>query len=564
MIDSFMLGRVFRQVIEDIRASDFANLELVIKNAESQPAPAAVGGRFSRYLKLLRDPDRRRVLSYATFQKFDRRRLQESLNPLEEVDCSDIFRNCPLLEVTPITKRFVHRFPPEAVQAVRDYDLDVILRFGFNILRGDVLTSARYGIWSFHHGDNEFYRGGPALFWEVVEDNPCSGVILQVLNEKLDDGLVLCKSIFSTARGLSPNRNLFAPYWGSEHFVIRKLNELHEYGWEEVKRRVVPPAAYRGRVAIYRTPTNLQMVKWLAPKLGSKLIGRLNPAQSETVYHWRICLRPADSPKLLQGESTDKTNFKWLPSPNGHFYADPFLIEHNGQTWLFFEDYVYADKRGRISCLPVSSDGGVGDPQVCLETPYHLSYPFVFHHEGQVFMIPESGSNESVELWRATNFPSVWQLEKKLFVGSLVDTTPLLHNGRWYFFTTLSEPRGNAAFGALFFSDTLTGEWVRHPSTPISTDVRDARSAGAIVRIDGRLLRPVQDCSSNYGRRIYVDEILELTPETYQGRRLHSIEADWEKGLQGVHTYAFSSGIEALDAATLRRRRSVAREGRSN
>ncbi|MBV8906994.1 MAG: hypothetical protein JOZ22_25420, partial [Acidobacteriia bacterium] len=267
MIDSFLLGRVFRQVIEDIEASDFANVELLIKNAESQARPAASGGRLSRYIKLLRDPDRRRVLLYATFQKIDRKNLAGLQNPLEEVDCSDILSNYPLLEVTPITKRFVHRFPPEAIETLRSHDLDVILRFGFNILRGDVLTSARYGIWSFHHGDNEFYRGGPALFWEVVEDNPCSGVILQVLNEKLDDGLVLCKSIFSTACGLSPNRNLVAPYWGSEHFVIRKLNELHECGWDAVKTRAVSPAPYRGKAPIYRTPTNLQMAKWLAPRL---------------------------------------------------------------------------------------------------------------------------------------------------------------------------------------------------------------------------------------------------------------------------------------------------------
>jgi hypothetical protein len=558
MIDSFLLGRVFRQVIQDIQASDFAKVELVIKNAESQPATLSAGNRLSRYIRLLRDRDRRRILLYARFQKFDRGRLLDSNNPLEDVDCSDILGNRRLLEVTPITKRFVHRFPPDAIEAVRSYELDVILRFGFNILKGDVLTSARYGVWSFHHGDNEFYRGGPALFWEVVEDNPCSGVILQVLNEKLDDGLVLCKSVFATARGLSPSRNLSAPYWGSEHFVIRKLNELHEYGWDTVKRRIVPPAPYRGKVPIYRTPSNLQMVKWLAPKLGKKLIGRLNPARAETVYHWRICLRRADRPKLLTGEAMDKSDFQWLSCPKGHFYADPFLFEHDGQLWLLFEDYLYGERRGRISCVSVSKDLVIGDSHVCLETPYHLSYPFVFRHEGEMFMIPESGSNASVELWRATNFPTAWKLEKKLFSGSLVDTTPLLHEGRWYFFTTLSEPRGNAAFAALFSSDSLTGEWVRHPSTPISTDVRDARSAGAIVRIDGRLLRPVQDCSSNYGRRIYVDEILELTPDTYQARRLHSIEPDWEQGLQGVHTYAFSSGIEALDAASSRKRRSVA------
>jgi hypothetical protein len=41
-------------------------------------------------------------------------------------------------------------------------------------------------VWSYHHGDNEFYRGGPPHFWELYEKAPLSGVILQVLTEELD------------------------------------------------------------------------------------------------------------------------------------------------------------------------------------------------------------------------------------------------------------------------------------------------------------------------------------------------------------------------------------------
>jgi hypothetical protein len=187
-----------------------------------------------------------------------------------------------------------------------------------------------------------------------------------------------------------------------------------------------------------------------------------------------------------------------------------------------------------------------------LDSFYHLSYPHVFHHDGEVFMIPESSQNQSVELWRASKFPFLWKLEKTLFRGLLVDTTPLFHEGRWYFFTTLCEPPGNGAFGALFSSDTLTGAWVHHPNSPISTDVRHARSAGAILKIGSRLLRPVQDCSENYGRRIYVEEILQLTPQTYKVRHVHSIEPDVEKNLKGIHTYAFCAGIEAVDALSFR------------
>ena len=544
MVDGVETLRAFRQVLADIQASDFARLELVVVNRQPAAPPAPATGRLGRYLRVLRDSNRRRLALYALYQKFDQRHMHQP-DPLEMVDCSDLLGGCPRLDVEPVTKRFVHRFPPEATAALRAYDLDVLLRFGFNILRGEVLECARYGVWSFHHGDNVYYRGGPALFWEVVEDNPRSGVILQVLTEKLDDGYVLCKSVFSTARGLWRSRNVFYPYWGSTHFVIRKLHQLHTEGWEAVKRQAAPPEPYRGRTAIYRAPSNAQMAKWLAPKLAWKLLAR--PFRRERRYHWRMCLRRAGGPRLLLGESR-WTDYRWVPDAPGRFHADPFLLERAGQLWLFFEEYLYTERRGRIVCAPVGPDLALGETAVCLDLPYHLSYPLVFEHAGEVFMIPESGRNGTVDLYRAVDFPSGWKHEKTLFRGAAVDTTPLRHGGRWYFFTTLSEPPGNAAFGALFSAGELTGEWRVHPETPVSTDVRDARSAGAIVRVDRRLLRPVQDCSENYGRRIHIDEILELTPGTYRHRRLRAIEPDWEKGLEGVHTYGYAGGIEVLDA----------------
>ncbi len=557
MVDDFVLAKVFRQVLMDIQASNFANLELVIVNQQAPAASKAEpAGKLARYSRLLRERDQRKRLLYTIYQNVDQRRLVDP-NPLDPVDASDILGTCQRLDVVPITKKFVHRFPPEAIEALRAQDLDVILRFGFNILRGDVLTTARYGVWSFHHGDNDSYRGGPALFWEVVEDNPCSGVILQVLTEKLDDGLVLCKSLFATSRGLSRNSNVSYPYWGSAHFVIRKLHQLHETGWEAVKEQVIPAAPYQGKTEIYRSPTNSQMITWLLPKLGKKVVR--NPLHRDKVRHWRIGLRRADGPKLITTASGDKSGFQWIKDSPGRFFADPFLLAHDGQTWLFFEDFLYGERRGRISCGPVGQDLSIGEPRLCLDLPYHLSYPVVFRHDGETFMIPESVANKSVELWRAVDFPFSWKLEKTLFQGSLVDTTPIFHGGRWYFFTAISEPKGNAAFGALFSSDDLTGDWVRHPASPVSTDVRYARSAGAILNVDGRLLRPVQDCSWGYGHCIHVEEILQLTPDAYKSRLLHAVEPDRDKGLRGLHSYAFCDGVEVIDAFSLRNRSEVAR-----
>jgi methionyl-tRNA formyltransferase len=124
--------------------------------------------------------------------------MKPANHPLDIVDCSSMLAGIGSIEVEPMGKKFIHKFPPDALEKIRGKELDVILRFGFNILSGEILTVARYGVWSYHHGDNEFYRGGPPHFWELVEKSPLSGVILQVLTEELDSGLVLCKSLFST------------------------------------------------------------------------------------------------------------------------------------------------------------------------------------------------------------------------------------------------------------------------------------------------------------------------------------------------------------------------------
>ncbi|HEY0794380.1 MAG TPA: hypothetical protein VGD64_01235 [Acidisarcina sp.] len=551
MVDSFRLAAAFRQVLNDIAKSDFAHLALVIVNKEATH-PASVA---SESLGGWRRPKGRRSIVYDYFQKHDRRR-EYGPSATQAVDCSDLLGACARLDVSPVAEGAGHRFPGDAISALRGLDLDVVLRFGFRPLRGEVLGIARCGVWTYHYGASELNSGVPTLFWEVVHDEACSEVSLQASTREGAENVVLCRSIFPTVRGVSPSRNLFQPIWGSTHMVIRKLNELHQAGWDSLLSQSSPPS--HGRPELQHIPTNREMAAWLTRHVGEELNTRYNRWRIRRTDEWRICIRRADFPNLIMDTPKDKSDFRWLPCPAGHYYADPMLYEHEGHVWIFFEDYIYKEARGRLCCALVNPDGTFGEVSVCLDLAYHLSYPFVFDHEGEIFMIPESVASGRVELWRATRFPFDWKLEKVLFEGLCVDTTPLFHHGHWYFFTALlSRLKTHAAFGALFHAESLTGEWARHPVNPISTDVRNARPGGGVVKVDGRLLRPVQDCGERYGRRLHTDEILELTPETYRARRLHKIEADWDRESHGIHTYGFCAGWEVIDLVRRRDRRLV-------
>jgi hypothetical protein len=189
----------------------------------------------------------------------------------------------------------------------------------------------------------------------------------------------------------------------------------------------------------------------------------------------------------------------------------------------------------------------VDDVRVCLSRSYHLSFPNVFRHDGEILMIPETVENGTVELYRATAFPYEWKLEKVLFRGNVVDTCPWFDGQRWWFFAGMAEPVGHTVVGMLFSSETLTGTWQMHPSNPIAWDVRVARNAGAIFASNRKLFRPSQNCAGAYGRSVTFQEIIELTPERYAERPALTIEPPASSGFAGLHTYSSAGGFEAID-----------------
>src|SRR5262249_9346918 len=134
LLDGFQLPRVFRGVLEDIRACDFARLSLLVFNDEKpQQAPASRG--LSRYLRTLTDPRRRRHALFSAYEALLEPHFAVENDPLGLVDCHDLLDEVPALHVVPERRGSVHRFAPEVIDRLRGERLDVLLRFGFNILR---------------------------------------------------------------------------------------------------------------------------------------------------------------------------------------------------------------------------------------------------------------------------------------------------------------------------------------------------------------------------------------------------------------------------------------------
>ena len=530
------------KIIQDIQASNFARVEcLIVRKPAVVSAPAPpVNSSPLMSLRHVSDPQLRKRLLYQLYLRLDQR-MKPTNDPVANVDSRDLLSGIETIEVQPLSGRF----PTEALEKIGSKDLDVILQFGDESLHGDILKAARYGVWSYHHGDPEFYRGGPAHLWELREGSPLSGVVLRVLREDLEDGLVLCKSLFATARTLALSRNRFIPYWGSTEMILRKLNELHQFGWQNILERTVPSAPYKGKRARYAAPSNRDMLRWLGPMLLKKA---LSPFRRRTVQHWRIANRVNGTPLYDSGPESDFSRFRWIDAPKGHYWADPFPFEHADKCWVFFEDYSYQERRGSIACAEVSAEGELGSTLLCLENKSrHYSYPHVFRAGSEIFMIPESFDSNRVDLFRCQQFPDQWLREATLLEGKFVDTTIWEHEGVWWLATTSADPVPGAGCLLLFYSGSLTGDWRFHPANPISTDIRHMRCAGRVIRTQNRLIRTSQSGAPDYGYSIAFHEITELSRDRYSERPLKTITPEHWPGLTGIHTYNRAGNVEFID-----------------
>lgn len=537
MLDSLAAPRWVAKILQDIAAAPFLTLSFVMVDATEETPAATWRDWFAR---------QRAAAPYRLWEWYEaadyRRFRAEGSDPFDLVDVTSLLGHADLLRVMPLRTRFVDRFRPEDVQRAQDAQLDVMLRFGFRIVKGEILGAAAYGMWSLHHGDNRAYRGGPALFWEIYERNPESGTILQVLSEKLDGGKVLYRSTAGTQFG-SLYKNRRETYWKSAEFMMRRLRDLHRDGWDtlETLETYNEPDTYaRG---IYRRPTNRQMLRFLAKTCGYRVRQKVLSSLQE---QWVLAFRRRGS----------NDRFTIVDPPADRFYADPFLAEQDGRTFVFFEDCAEGDgAKGAIAVAELSASG-ISQPRTVLAGADHMSYPSLFRWRGEWFMMPETGARRRVEIWRARRFPEEWTLEGIALDGvDACDATICEHDGRWWMFVTLcvaGGPRSDEV--SLFYADTPVGPWRPHRANPVVSDAAHARSAGALYREGDALIRPSQDARGGYGHAITLSRIDRLTPREFHETPLGSLEPTWHRRIRGTHTIARSSQFEVIDGRFLRLR----------
>jgi hypothetical protein len=267
--------------------------------------------------------------------------------------------------------------------------------------------------------------------------------------------------------------------------------------------------------------------------------------------HWRVGWRFVDGEGAIDSMRHPASGWTDLPDDGNHFYADPFPIEADGRMYLFVEDFDHRVGRGVISVVEFDDHGPMGAPVRALTHDVHLSYPFVFEDEGELWMIPETSAAGSVELYRATAFPRHWALDSVLLRDlDASDVTPFRHEGRWWLSATVRHGGSCSDALHLWYADALRGPWRPHEANPVVLDISSARPAGRVVQRAGQLLRPAQDGTGGYGSALTLAEIVHLDPSAYEQRVVARLASGELWAGHRLHTLNRAGRLEVIDGSS--------------
>lgn len=260
--------------------------------------------------------------------------------------------------------------------------------------------------------------------------------------------------------------------------------------------------------------------------------------------HWRIGIIKKHGDDMVSSVRTNISDALWIPEEEGHYYADPFIIEKDNLLYIFFEDYHYESNQGSLAYIIYDGEK-FSAKQMILNAPFHQSYPYLFSHNDEQYCLPEQAADGMLTLYKAVCFPDVWAKEKILINEPCVDASILFFENKWWIFTTMSGETVNTNL-YIYYADDLLGTWKAHSANPVRSDVSSARPAGNFFMNNGALHRPAQNCKNTYGGDIMINKITQLTPESFTEKTIANIGLLADNTF-GTHTLSASEHYIAFD-----------------
>lgn len=259
---------------------------------------------------------------------------------------------------------------------------------------------------------------------------------------------------------------------------------------------------------------------------------------------WNVALRERGKDLLLTDDNGD--NFKVIKNSFRYWCADPFIYSQGEKDYLFFEMYDRLKSKGVIG-YRVIENGKIGKMKKAIECKKHLSFPFIFRDNNDIYIMPESSEEKDLKVFKAKSFPNCWEMEKCLLSDEKVCDTVIYKD----YLLTMKLEENRELDGITMYK--FNGDKLEKTKVnPIVTGAENSRLAGSIFSFKDKTYRVSQDCSNGYGIALNFNEINEINENEYKETLVKRIELKdisfkLNKKYRGIHTYNFNEKYEVID-----------------
>ena len=546
IVDDNVVDHYVFNLIKEVtdNETDFCSPEIIVLERKNPPS-----NFISKISKLL-SSDRPfsdltssllgRLILKLELKKLSSDRLHKDHGKLINTDVLDL----QTINVVPKVSKsgFIYTFEEKDLKQIQNNKIDLLIRCGSGILRGEILNCCRFGIISLHHGDNRSYRGIPAGFWEVFQEEASSGFIIQRLTEVLDGGEILLRGNIMTASYWQLNyANLCKKSYSFMHKAlinIARSDKLPDF------EKNLP---YGNK--LFRFPRPLILIKYIYKQSFRVLKNNIFSFLNYRVT-WSVSYLKHNNLSLSLSKGIE------IENPNRRFLADPFLYSHEGRTVCFVEDFFFDENKGKISAYEIT-DKSHKELGVILEEDFHLSFPYVFKYKGDIFMCPETSEKNEIRLYKCNKFPCSWSFYKTIMEKvSAADTLIFPFNDNWCLLSNICSSHmeeHNSELHMFFAENPLSQNWRPSQNNPIIFDSTKARNGG-LFKLNDDFYRVNQiHAKSHYGKAFGINKIQMKEGRDYQEERILDILPVFLKNLIGTHHFHANEEFFVFDHCRLKR-----------
>ena len=515
------------RIIEFIQSSPDIEISVVIRDGRINDGLSKINKNgtnvYSNSLHVIGE----KILQYQL--AFERGRYHKNFIKADRSNIIDYLTRIPLIKIIPLVEVNYDIISNSDIQKIQSYNLDLILKHGFNQLREEVAKLPQHGIWFLSHSDFPSQNGNYPGLWEILKKRSivCSAILQ--LSDKKNILITIDKAYFNRHR-FSLIETMTKVQESSVSLVIKNLNKL-------ISENSLRTSGETTKLGDSKSIPLERVLRYISQYYFNLFNGMLTRVFGYLGYRnnkWSLYIG--------KGQFMESNLTKIIPirSPRDEFWADPFIFHFKNHDYIFFENYSYKANRAKISCGKLENNEIIEIVDV-LNLDYHLSYPFIFEEDGDIYLMPETSENKRLEIYRCLDFPNQWEIYTTAFNGEAVADAHFFTdtlNQRWLFLNKLSSP--NSVFENELYiyqvDSIILNKIIPHKQNPVIIDSRRARNGGLIFEYQNKFYRPSQsNVDGIYGKSLNLNEIVKLTIDEYIEQPIQNTGSNNTIGLYAMH-----------------------------